>query len=101
MSHMLYGAKMISLPTTEQANINKYWSIVRKLEPEFYMVRIALKETGINPLLLNPIVRAISNLAQGTGSGKIQIFMEKKKVTVIKGEETVYIQEEAVIDSGS
>ena len=92
---------MISLPTTEQANINKYWSIVRKLEPEFYMVRIALKETGLNPLLLTPIVRAIANLAEGTGSGKIQIFMEKKKVTVIKGEETVYIQEEAVIDSGS
>lgn len=85
-----------SLPTTDQANIDKYWGIVRQLEPEFYLLRIVLQETGVNPLLIPKIVRSIHNLAIGTGYGRVQVFMAKGKVTQIKGEESDQVEEEAL-----
>jgi hypothetical protein len=87
---------MKSLPTIEQLNLKKYWSIIRKLEPEFFLIRVALKETGVNPLVIPRVVRAIANLAVGEGYGKISIFMEGKKITTIEGIERDLINEEAV-----
>lgn len=89
---------MISLPTVEAANLQKYWEIVRHLEPEFYLLRVAIQETGINPMILPKVIRSISNLAIGTGFGKVQIFMSAGKVTQIKGEESDQVDEEAVVD---
>ena len=87
-----------SLPTIDQVNLEKYWSVVRQLEPEYYMIRVALEETGVNPMVLPKIIRSIFLLATGTGNGKIQIFMEKKTVKTVKGEETDYVEEIAIID---
>lgn len=87
-----------SLPTIEQVNLEKYWDIVRRLDPEFFLLKIALEETGVNPLILPKIIRSIHNLAIGTGSGKIQIFMEKTIITSVKGEETDLVKEKAIVD---
>jgi len=89
---------MKSLPTVEQLNLKKYWDVVRRLEPEFYLIRIALKETKVNPLILPRVIRAIKNMYLGTQYGKIQIFMQAGKITLIQGEETDKINEEAVLD---
>lgn len=78
---------MNSLPTVDEANLSKYWDVVRQLEPEFYLLRIALKETDVNPLIIPKLVRAIANLAMGTGYGKVTVYMAKGTVTQIKGEE--------------
>ena len=87
-----------SLTTIDQANLNQYWSIVQTLEPEFYLLRIALEETGVNPMIIPKVIRAINNLAIGTGYGKIQIFMTNGKVTQIRGEESDNVEEDALID---
>ena len=89
---------MDSLPTTEQANLDNYWEIVRKLEPEFYLIRVALKETGVNPMIIPKVIRALGNLAVGTGYGKIQVFMQRTVVTQIKGEESDELNEPTIID---
>lgn len=78
-------------------NEDQYFELLKKLDPELYLVRIALDETKINPLILPKIIRSIGNLNIGTGDGKIQIFMEKRIVTVIKGEETVRVGEQASV----
>ena len=87
-----------SLPTIEKVNQDNYLEVVRKLDPQLYVIKIALEESGINPTILPKIIRTIGNLAIGTGYGKIQIFMQARIVTQVKGEENSEINEEAIID---
>lgn len=78
---------MNSLPTTEEANLDQYWDVVRKLDPEFYLLRIALKETGVNPMIIPRIIRAMANVATGTGYGKVTVYIGNKVVTNVDGVE--------------
>lgn len=87
-----------SLPTCEEKNLEKYWEVIRKLDPQLYLIKIALTESGINPEIIPPIIRTLGNLAIGTGYGKIQIFMQARVITQIKPEESVEINREAIID---
>ena len=87
-----------SLPSTEASNLEKYWDIIRKVEPEFYLLRIALSETGVNPLVLPRVIRAISNLHLGTRYGKITIYMQNGRITTIEGQESDKIEAEAIVD---
>lgn len=76
-----------SLPSTESVNLDKYWDVVRQLDPEFYLLRIALKETSVNPMILPRIIRALANLAGGTGYGRVVVYMGKGVATSVKTEE--------------
>ena len=96
---------MNSLPTViEQVNLDKYWEVVRTLDPDLYMIKVALEETGVNSQILPKIIRALANLATGTGYGRIQIFMTNGVVTAIKPEEsdevncrTIIIRQQTII----
>lgn len=87
-----------SLPTVEQANLAKYWEVIRKLDPQLYLIKVALEETGVNPDIVVPIIRTIGNLAIGTGYGKIQIFMQARNITQVKPEESVEVNLKATVD---
>ena len=89
---------MNSLPSIERANLEKYWDVVRRLEPEFFLIRVALKETGVNPLIIPRFIRALSNLAIGTGYGKVQIFVQNKVVTIIEGVDSDKIDEKVLVE---
>ena len=90
---------MTNLPTTEQINKNNLLEVVRKLDPELYLIRIALDESGVNPMVIPKIIRTIGNLSIGTGFGKIQIFMQARIITNIKPEENVVVNESATLDN--
>ena len=77
-----------SLPTIEAVNLEAYWDVVRSLDPELYLIKVALQETGINPMILPRVIRSLANLSYSGGYGKIQIFMERNEVTQIKGEDS-------------
>jgi len=87
-----------SLPTIEQVNLNNYLDVVRKLDPELYLIRLALDESGVNPMIIPQIIRTIGNLSLGSGHGKIQIYMQARVITNIKPEENVMVNEKASID---
>lgn len=89
---------MNSLPTIEKINLENYLEVVRKLDPELYLIKVTLVETGLNPMIVPKILRSISNLVYGTGYGKVQVFMQAKVVTQIKGEESVEVNEKASIE---
>jgi hypothetical protein len=82
---------MNSLPTIEQIN---YLTFIQKYDPEIYMIKLALDETGVNPLIMIPIIRAISNLTYD-GWGKVQIFMQARVITQIKPEASTEVNEPA------
>ena len=48
---------------------------------------LALEETKINPRLLPRIIRSIANVAYGTKTGRIKVFMESGVITHVFGEE--------------
>ena len=87
-----------SLSTIEQANKEKFDEALRKLYPELYLIKMSLDETGINPMIIPKIIRSLGNLHLGSGYGKIQIFMQQMIITQIKGEESVNVNQPAVID---
>lgn len=87
-----------SLPTVEQANLDQFWNVIRQLDPELYLIKIALSETKVNPEIIPRVIRNISNLYTGTGFGRIQIFMQKRIITAIKGEESDLLDLEAAKD---
>lgn len=89
---------MNSLPTVEEANLDQFWDVIRRLDPELYLIKISLRETGVNPMIIPKIVRQIGNLSFGTGYGKVQVFMQNKRVTQVKGEESDEINLEATIE---
>jgi len=93
-----YTRTEVSLPTIEESNLAAYWKVVRSLDPELYLIKIALAETGVNPTIIPRVIRALANLAYGTGFGKIQIFMQGGMITQIKPEESDKIDEPTIVD---
>jgi len=78
---------MKSLPTIEIANQEIYLGALMRLDPDLYLIKMALEQTGVNPRILPRFIRSVANLAYGTGFGKIQVFMSSRVVTSIKPEE--------------
>jgi len=87
---------MNSLTTIEQANISQFWNVVSQLDPELYLVASALQQTQVNPLIIPRIIRSIHNMYIGTGYGKITMYMQAGKITMIEGMEKDKIDEMAI-----
>lgn len=85
---------MQSLPTCadyhtmQKSNEDKYLEMLKVADPELYMIKTALAETQINPMILPRFIRALYNLAVGTGYGKVTTHLSKGVVTAIKSEES-------------
>lgn len=90
---------MSSLPTVEQANLQQFWDVVRTLDPELYLVKVALHETGLNPALLPKVVRSVANIAYGTRYGRVSIQIEHGKITFIRGEESDELDQDALVEN--
>lgn len=88
--------KLSLLPQVAFQNNEQFLQIVRKLDPELFLIHTALTETSLNPMLIPAVVRVLGNLCLGTGWGRISIFMENGMVTQIKAEESVLINKTAV-----
>lgn len=87
---------MNSLPTITNNDI--YLDVIRQVDPELLLIKIALEESRVNPALLPAIIRSIGNMELGTGFGKISIFMQQGMITQIQGEEWIKVDKQAVID---
>ena len=87
---------MVSLPTID--NDMRFGEVVRTVDPYLYNIHVALTETGLNPVLLPPIIRSLAMLNIGSGYGKVQILMVKNKITSIVGEENVLVQENVMVE---
>lgn len=84
------------MPTIDVSNQERYWLVLASLDPELYRIKIALEETKVNPIIIPRMIRAIANLAYGSGYGKVQVFMEQRIVTQIKPEESDQLNVPAV-----
>ena len=80
---------MADLP--EKTNLENYLEVVRKLDPELYLVKTALLESGLDPMVLIKVIRAIGNLTLGTGTGIVRVYMKEKKIRNVQTEENFFI----------
>jgi hypothetical protein len=81
-----------------EENEKRYWEVLMKLDPELYLVKVALEETKINPRMLPRIIRSIANVAYGTKTGRVKVFVERGVVTHIFGEERDKLNLDALDD---
>ena len=77
--------------TIEETNKQNLLEVIRKLDPEFYLLHATLDETGIQPMVLIKIIRAIGNLTLGTGTGIVRVYMKDKKIKNVQTEENFFI----------
>ena len=87
----------VSHPTIEANNSDKYWEIIKKLDPDFYLIRTLLEETEINPQIIPKVIRGLSNLSIGAGYGKVVIYMRNKRVTSIETADEDKLDQPAII----
>lgn len=80
-----------------KANIDKYLILVASLDPELYRIKMALEDTQLNPMYLPSVIRAIANLAYGTGYGEVKIHMKAGVITHIRPEESDEVNLPAVL----
>ena len=92
---------MNSLSTIVQppTNDERFLQVLMQGDPELARVYAYIRETNFNTAILPPLIRTLSNLAMGTGFGKVQIFMESRVITAIKPEESNKVNLPVVDDS--
>lgn len=78
-------------------NVEKYMTLIQAVDPELYDIKLALMETGVNPIVIPIIIRSISNLFYGTGHGKVQVFMQAGRITSVNPEERLKVDVDAVL----
>ena len=81
----------------EKQNRERFMQLLSQIDPELYLIKMALEETQLNPMILPEIIRSISNLLVGSGYGKVQIFMQARVITSVKGEESVNVNKPASV----
>ena len=69
-------------------NEKHYLKILQVLDPDLYLIKMALEETGVNASILPRIIRVLGNMNIGTGYGEISILMRERVVTQIKANES-------------
>lgn len=89
---------MNSLATIDQANLQSFHQVVRQLDPELYLIKMALDETNLDPMILLPIIRGLGNLSLGPGYGRVQIYMQARSVTDVEVTEKIKVNSDAIID---
>lgn len=88
----------MTVPDNDKLNQEQFLELLRVADPELYLIKQALLETRINPLIIPQIVRVMGNLLLGTGFGKIEIYMQSRVIKNIVGQEKVMIEQNAEVD---
>ncbi len=90
---------MISLSTVEKRNQEQFLTMLQKVDPELFLIKTALKETGVDSFVLVDVIRSIANISYGTGFGEIEIFIRNKVVTQLRGNESILINRDALVST--
>lgn len=81
----------------EEENQARYLQLLSQIDPELYLVKMAMIETGLNPMILPQIIRSIANLLIGSGYGIVKIHMKAKVIKQVDSNESVVLDEPASV----
>jgi hypothetical protein len=72
----------------EENNQEQFLNMLAELDPELYLIKIALLQTQVNPTIIPRIIRVLGNMNIGTGYGEITILMKERIITQVKANES-------------
>ena len=72
----------------EENNQEQFLSMLAQVDPELYLIKIALLQTQVNPTIIPRIIRVLGNMNIGTGYGEITILMKERIITQVKANES-------------
>ena len=78
-------------------NEEQYWRVLQELDPELYLIKVALEETKINPMIIPRFIRSLANLVYGTGHGRVSTYVVRHSVTNIRMEESDKLDADALV----
>lgn len=81
----------------QQAN-NEYSfrKMLETVKPDLYVIFDILQRTGINFFVVVKILRALNNIALGTGYGTVSIDIQNGKVLFVRGEESDRVNDDLI-----
>lgn len=88
---------LASVASQTQTNIEKYMTLVQTLDPDLYLIRLALNDSKVNPEIIPLIIRHMANISYGTGFGQIKISISARKVAQIASTESELVDEDAIL----
>ena len=72
----------------EENNQEQFLNMLAQIDPELYLIKIALLQTQVNPVIIPRIIRVLGNMNIGTGYGEITILMKERIITQVKANES-------------
>ena len=79
----------------EEENQARYMELLSKIDPDLYIIKLALVETGVNATFIPHIIRSVANLLIGSGYGIVKIHMKAKVIKQVDSNESVVLDEPA------
>ena len=79
-------------------NDDKFYKMLKEVDPELYLIRVALDESGINPMMIPYLLRPIQSVLIGSGYGVIEIHMYDKNLRKIVVKETSHVEKQIEIE---
>jgi hypothetical protein len=70
--------------------------MLKTVKPDLYVIFDILQTTGINFFVVVKILRALNNVALGTGYGTVSVDIQDNKVLFVKGTESDRVNEELI-----
>lgn len=84
----------------QENNERVFKALMKTLRPDLFVLLDLLEVSHVNPLVVWKTLRQISNVANGTGYGKVQIVLCEGKVAYIEGVDTDKVDLPALIKEG-
>ena len=72
--------------------------MLRKMRPDIWVLKDIIDRCKMNPMVIFKFIRQVSNLANGSRFGKIELVMQDGVVMVIRGIDSEKIGELAVFE---
>ncbi len=79
-------------------NDELYTQLLMDADPQLYLIKTALHETGVNPNVIPSIIKAIANLSYGTGWGEVHVIIKNSIVKKINSSEDEKIEQQATLE---
>ncbi len=81
----------------QSKNEHSFREMLKTVKPDLYVIFDILQATGINFFVVVKIMRALNNIALGTGYGDVVINIQNGKVLFIHGNESDRVNENLII----
>lgn len=73
----------MNVPDNDRENQEKFLELLKNVDPDLAIIKDALIQTKIDPMVVFELIKAIDGLASGSAVGKIEINIANKRVQTI------------------